>query len=239
MCLPTVGSFSLLRLRRDTSAQKCCGLVLHRHSRLSCVRNRARLLDFPSWPCHLRPSHVPPQLFRVLLLRRLWLPLPVSSRTCWVAGGRCPRFHLDLPVARHDGRRLEVVADRLPLFNGAQLAIDTTLVSPVRADGLPRRQCAHVDGAALAQARRVKQRTYPALGRARLVVLAAGIGGRWSEEARAFVSQARSPVEHGRHGITVGRPCLHVPVHVHLPCLCWTIGLLWVATENLHPRPLW
>ena len=57
VCLPTVGSFSLLRLRRDTSAQKCCGLVLHRHSRLSCVRNRARLLDFPSWPCHLRPSH--------------------------------------------------------------------------------------------------------------------------------------------------------------------------------------
>ena len=67
---------------------------------------------------------------------------------------------------------LEVVTDGLPLFNGAQLAIDTTLVSPERADGLSRRQCAHVDGAALAQARRVKQHTYPELsgnhGRARL-----------------------------------------------------------------------
>ena len=26
--------------------------------RLSCVRNRARLLDFPSWPCHLLPSRL-------------------------------------------------------------------------------------------------------------------------------------------------------------------------------------
>ena len=90
-----------------------------------------------------------------------------------------------------DGRRLEVVADGLPLF-GAQLAIDTTLVSPIRADGLPRRQCAEVDGAALAQTRRRKQRTYSELdghGRAPVVVLTAEVGGRWSEEAGAFVSQ--------------------------------------------------
>ena len=37
-----------------------------------------------------------------------------------------------------DGRRLEVVVDGLSLFHGAQLAIDTTLVSVVRADGTPR-----------------------------------------------------------------------------------------------------
>ena len=75
VCPRTVGSFSLLRLGRDTSAQKCCGLVLHRHSRLSCVRNRARLLDFPSWPCHLRPSHT---------------SLPNFS-ACFFSGGRCGR----------------------------------------------------------------------------------------------------------------------------------------------------
>ena len=73
--------WTLVCLGNDTS-QKCCGLVLHRHSRLF-VRNRTRLLDFLSWPCHLRPSHAfPPQFFRVLLLRRLWLPLPLSSRIC-------------------------------------------------------------------------------------------------------------------------------------------------------------
>ena len=162
LCPPTVGSFSLLRFRRDFSALKCCGFVLHRHSRLLCVRNRVRLLEFLSCP---------PQLFRVLLLRRLWLPLPLSSRTCRCgrpldvlghhraacsragvlaiaaslskallqgcaeAGARVSTNlfvrDLDLPVARHDGRRLEVVADGFPLFNGGQFAIDTTLVSLV------------------------------------------------------------------------------------------------------------
>ena len=44
------------------------------------------------------------------------------------------------PGANHmaDGRRLEVVVDGLSLFHGSQLAIDTTLVSAVRADGTPR-----------------------------------------------------------------------------------------------------
>ena len=37
-------------------------------------------------------------------------------------------FDLAVPHA-HDTRRLEVVADGLPLFGGTQLAIDTTLVS--------------------------------------------------------------------------------------------------------------
>ena len=40
---------------------------------------------------------------------------------------------LDLGPFNHlDGRRLEVVADGLSLFGGAQLAIDTNLVSPLR-----------------------------------------------------------------------------------------------------------
>ena len=38
-----------------------------------------------------------------------------------------------------DGRRLEVVADGLTLWHGAQLAIDTTLVSPLHRDGTARR----------------------------------------------------------------------------------------------------
>ena len=33
-----------------------------------------------------------------------------------------------------DSRRLEVVADGLPLFGGVQLAVDTTLVSPLHCD---------------------------------------------------------------------------------------------------------
>ena len=50
------------------------------------------------------------------------------------------------------------------------------------------------DGAALEQARRQKENTYPELarprgGRTRLVVLGCEMGGRWSDEARDFVSQ--------------------------------------------------
>ena len=108
----------------------------------------------------------------MLLLRRLWLPLPPTKRTCGCgrlldsfghhraacatvgvlgrrgfalesaaarmcreAGARVSVNQLvrDLDIAAPDAgdnRRLEVVADGLPLFHGAQLAIDTTMVSP-------------------------------------------------------------------------------------------------------------
>ena len=56
---------------------------------------------------------------------------------------------LDLPVAQHDGQRLEVVAHGLPLFGGAQLAIDTTCRSPCR---WTPESCASEDETALLQA---------------------------------------------------------------------------------------
>ena len=96
-----------------------------------------------------------------------------------------------VPNDRVDNRRLEVVSDGLPLFGGAQLAIDTTLVSALWRDRTSRPQADSIDGVALAVARRNKARTYPEFsggdGRARLVVLAAEVGGRWSEEARKFL----------------------------------------------------
>ena len=57
-----------------------------------------------------------------------------------------------LPQDRPDTRRLEVVIDGLPLHHGAQLAIDTTMVSPLRHDGVPRPRSMMVDGASLATA---------------------------------------------------------------------------------------
>ena len=62
--------------------------------------------------------------------------------------------------------------------SGDQLAVDTTIVSTLHANGEARR--AHEDGAALIAARRVKERRYLELvgrpGRARLV---AGRGSLW------------------------------------------------------------
>ena len=90
-----------------------------------------------------------------------------------------------------DGRRLEVVADGLSLFQGAQLAIDTTLVSALRADGTPRPRAATTAGEGLADARSRKETTYPELvgegSRAKLVVLVAKVGGRWSAETVQFL----------------------------------------------------
>lgn len=107
-----------------------------------------------------------------------------------------------LPAPQQDGRRIEVVADGLPLFHGAQLAIDTTLVSALKRDGRPRPGAADIDGAACTAARRRKEATYPELsgrgGRTRLVVVALEVGGRWSREAWSFVvhlARARSRAE--------------------------------------------
>ena len=84
-----------------------------------------------------------------------------------------------------------MVADGLPLFDGAQLAVDTTLVSPLHCDGSARPGASSRDGVALIAARRKKERAYPELvgphRRARLVVLAGEVGGR-SDETRSFIS---------------------------------------------------
>ena len=133
------------------------------------------------------------QHFRILLLRRLQLPLPLTVRSCRCgrpldiyghhraacaragvlgrrgfalesvvaricreAGGRVSTnvfvrdLDLHLPNAA-DGRRLEVAVDGLPLFGGAQLALDTTLVSALHCDG------------AISVAERRKEQRYPEL----------------------------------------------------------------------------
>ena len=104
-----------------------------------------------------------------------------AARVCREAGGRMATnilvrdLDLGTPDVR-DARRLEVVVDGLPLFGGAQLPVDTTLVSAIQGNGEPRNGAAECDGVALAQAKRKKARTYLELvhpgAHARLVVLA-------------------------------------------------------------------
>ena len=96
-------------------------------------------------------------------------------------------MNIDVPVS--DDRRIEVVANGLSLWHGAQQAVDATIVSPVTrageaqpgADVHPGRA---VDGAA---GRKCHQ-TYPELVRARrcrcrLVVVGVEVGGRFGAEA--------------------------------------------------------
>ena len=44
---------------------------------------------------------------------------------------------MDVAANPDDARKLEVVADGLPMFRGDQFAIDTTLVSALWCDGSP------------------------------------------------------------------------------------------------------
>ena len=150
-------------------------------------------------------TRIPSHLFRVLLHRRLRLPLPpcprlcrcgrqldsfghhraacaragwlasrgfavesAAARVCREAGGRVTTNmlvrELDLHVPVAYAGRLEVVVDGLPLFVGALLAIDTTLVSVLHCDGTARPRIANEDGVVLAIARQRKERTVPEHG---------------------------------------------------------------------------
>ena len=88
-------------------------------------------------------------------------------------------------IADDDRRRLDFVlygATR----RGEALCCDVTLVSPLRADGMPQPGSRDRDGAAIEVARRRKLARYPELARPgpqRLVVLASEVGGRWGSQA--------------------------------------------------------
>ena len=95
-------------------------------------------------------------------------------------------------VRSQDGRRIEVVANGLPVYHGAQVAIDATIVSPIRGDGRPVDGDGQSEGAALRKARQRKCRTYRVLIRSRrckLLVAGAETGGRWDVEAYKFLVQ--------------------------------------------------
>ena len=120
----------------------------------------------------------------------------VMARVCREGGARVQsiKFLRDLNVdgiAPTDGRRIEIIANGLGLFHGAQLAIDTTIVSALRRNGMARPRAAKEDGVVLEKARKKKETTYPELtgeyGRARLVVFAIEVGGRWSPETIRFI----------------------------------------------------
>jgi len=130
-----------------------------------------------------------PALRRVALA---WRPLRASCGAC-LQGGRgdsCLVRDLNVAPTRPDERRIEVIANGLPLWGGAQPSVDTTQVSLLTAAGMPRRDRGITAGAALRVAERAKARTYPELAqgnRCRLVVLGIEVGGRWSPRAVEFV----------------------------------------------------
>ena len=186
---------------------------------------------------------LPSEHLRVLLLRRLRLPLPLAprvcrcrgrldplgdhrsacatsgvlasralplehavARVCREGGARVARnvrvadMNIDVPVS--DARCIEVVAHGLPLWHGAQLALDATIVSPVTRAGEPQPGADTRPGAAVhAAARRKRRQTYPELAsarRARLVVIGVEVGVQ-------LASRRRSGLLHVQDGSNAGQ----------------------------------
>ena len=136
-----------------------------------------------------------------VLVRRAVPVERVVAQICREAGGRVAtdvflrELNLGLPIT--DARRLEVVANGLPSFHGAQVAVDVRLVCPIQRDGYPRPGADTEPGLALTQAEERKSRTYPEFGqqgRCKLVVLALEVGGRWSTATQTFLR----PLARGR-----------------------------------------
>ena len=120
------------------------------HSKLSCVLKVVLLPVCPS------------PVFPLLLTRGLTRSRSAFS-CCVVCGCNYPRPVVPAGVAVHSilvATTVQLVVDGLPLFGGVQLAVDTTMVSALHANGEARRGAAHTDGVALAAARRRKERTF-------------------------------------------------------------------------------
>ena len=96
-------------------------------------------------------------------------------------------------IGAQDARNIEIVASGLPACQGVPLAVDATLVSPLRADGSPHPAAATRPGASLRRAEKAKQRTYPELVGSsvlRLTTVAMEVGGRSSLAARHLLRVA-------------------------------------------------
>ena len=141
-----------------------------------CGRTLGTMLALccPTHP-QLQSTQFLPICFRVLLLERLGLPLPVTEAHFM--------FTLKMSATSRSWHRT---------CRASQLAVDITLQSALGSSGEPRPHAADVEGAVLVQARIDKETTYPELvasTRCLLVVVAIETGGRWSDEAVQFVRQ--------------------------------------------------
>ncbi|MEE3098191.1 MAG: hypothetical protein VX463_00345, partial [Pseudomonadota bacterium] len=92
--------------------------------------------------------------------------------------------------AQADERQLDFAVFGSEVFGGLPICADATLVSPISGDGIPRPGCVSDPGAVFGPAEaqiRVDYDDIAAGGRAHLLCLASGTGGRWNRTALGFV----------------------------------------------------
>ena len=126
------------------------------------------------------------------LQTRAVAPEKTLARICREAGAtvraNVKLRDLNVAVRGDDERCIEVVASGLPLYHGAQLAVDITMRSAVTSSDEARPGADRVDGIVCINARADKEQKYAELlagDRCRLIFVA--LGGRWSPEALEFI----------------------------------------------------
>ena len=147
-------------------------------------------------------------------------------------------MNVEVPLA--DGRRIEVLANGLPLWQGSQAAVDGG------SWGCPKQNAGDGGGEAAARKRRV---TYPELANARrckLVVIRLEVGGRFVAEAVRFVrglakAKAREAPAQLRGAARLDRPDrFRIKLSLGLLILLPPLGDLLAArgTGNVLPSRL-
>ena len=145
-------------------------------------------------------------------------------------------MNVDVPIA--DARRIEVVANGLPLWHGSQLALDATILSPLMRLGEAHPRTDVQPGCAVtAAAHRKRHHTYPELARARrrsrrcrLVVVGVEIGGRFGTETVQLLRLL------ARHKATAV-PAASRPAAITAWVARWS-GLLAVAAQRAFAASL-
>ena len=137
--------FERLRLPLDVTEARCeCGgaVDLYGRHRAACGRLRTRAVG----------------------------PERTLARVCREAGAtvrwQAKLRDMNVTVSANDERAIEVLASGLPLFQGAQLAVDITIRSVLTASGAAIPNTSHTDG----------------------VVVGVETGGRWSAESVEFIN---------------------------------------------------
>ena len=190
----------------------CC-MVARRAQNSLWSRNSSEPWSWKDQGCHRAAC---PQSGR--LRTRAVAPERTLARVCREAGATVRHNvklrDMNVAVRGDDERGIEVLATGLPLFQGAQLAVDITLRSALTSNGDPRPGAAREDGIACG-ARVDKERKYGELTEGNRVV-----GGRWSVEA--FSSWSLSPtLVHGTdHQRWPGPRFWHGGGGGHAWCLC-------------------
>ena len=133
-----------------------------------------------------------------MIKRRALVPELTWVQVCSEAGGSVkhrPLLNsLAIPgVAPDDGRELDLVVGRLPIYGGKTVIGDVSLRSPLSAAGAPKNGAQNEAGSTFHGARMDKARAYPELcgehSNFTFLVLACEVGGHFSEECHALIRQ--------------------------------------------------